>query len=93
LRLIAVLLCLLSRQAVATLRAAFPDSEFVKNLNDTMLLRYVRARSTLDESIAILKTTIVLHPRPPPSRVYGNNSNIIYYLLFIILCLFNTIYE
>jgi hypothetical protein len=84
LRLIAVLLCLLSCQAVATLRAAFPDSEFVKNLNDTMLLRYVRARSTLDESIAILKTTIVLHPHPPPSRVYGNNSNFIYY--FIILC-------
>lgn len=58
---------------MATLRAAFPDSEFVQNLNDTMLLRYVRARSTLDESIAILKTTIVL-PCARHPHVLGNNS-------------------
>lgn len=56
-------------EAVATLRATFPDSEFVKNLNDTMLLRYVRARSTLDESIAILKTTIEWRAENKPEEM------------------------
>jgi hypothetical protein len=51
-------------QAVVALRAAFPDSEFVQGLSDTTLLRYIRARSTLEESITILQTTIVRQPAP-----------------------------
>lgn len=46
-------------KAVEALRAAFPDSELVQAMSKVALLRYVRARSTLQESTAILKKTIV----------------------------------
>ncbi len=47
------------QQAVEVLRAAFPDSEFVQSMSKVALLRYVRARSSVEESIGILKTTVV----------------------------------
>jgi len=56
-------------EAVEALRAQFADNDSVQSMSRLDLLRYVRARSTQVESVAILKSTITWRAETEPEKL------------------------